>query len=124
MMTVSAKHMATSQRLIQQAVVELDSGDTLQASEKAWGRGGAFLLESVCGTARAWRHKSHSDLFTVANRLSKETQRPEFNALIRSASALHVNFYEGWLPADSVRDGIGEVESLLDGLEQASTGTS
>ncbi len=114
--------MATSQRLIQQAVVELDSGDTLQASEKAWGAT-AHFFESVA-ERRAWRHKSHSDLFTVANRLSKETQRPEFNALIRSASALHVNFYEDWMPADAVQDGIGEVKSLLDGLEQTSTGTS
>ena len=97
-----------------QARGELDAGDSMQASEKAWGAA-AHFLKSVA-ERRGWRHKTHGSLFAVANRMSARTGNPDFNELIRIGSALHKNFYENSMSQDDVRRGIYRVATLISAL--------
>ena len=114
-MPSAARYADASRLLIRQARDELDAGDLMQASEKAWGAAAQFL-KSVA-ERRGWRHKTHNSLFAVANRMSARTGNPDFDELIRVGSALHKNFYENTMSQDDVRRGIYRVATLISALE-------
>ena len=118
-MTLLSEHTEISRRLIQQADDEFEKGDTLQASEKAWGAA-AHALKSIA-ERRGWRHGRHRDLFPVVNRIAAETGQPEISFMFDAANTLHANFYENWLPDDMVEDKIAAVKELLDRLESLHT---
>lgn len=109
------KHLSISRDFIRQAQVELDKGERLQASEKAWGAA-AHAVKAVA-QQREWQHRSHSHLFQAVSRLSSEQEDPELRSLFNSASTLHQNFYEDWRTEDFVQDGIDDVARLLAKLD-------
>ena len=109
------KHLSISRDFIRQAQVELDKGERLQASEKAWGAA-AHAVKAVA-QQREWQHRSHSHLFQTISRLSTERNDPELRSLFNSASTLHQNFYEDWRTEDFVQDGIDDVARLLGKLD-------
>jgi len=106
---------STSQELLVDARRHLAEGDLLQASEKGWGAA-AQMVKSVA-EARGWRHTGHHHLWRTINRLAKETGDVDISRLFTQASALHTNFYEGWLPVEMVADNLDQVEDLLLKLE-------
>jgi hypothetical protein len=114
-MNVTDEHKAVSRQFIQQADEELERGDYLQASEKAWGA----AVRAVKGSAgqRGWEHDSHRHLFTAARRVADETDDPDVRRLFGVANSLHVNFYEGWMDTETVTAGIEDVKLLLHKLE-------
>ena len=114
-MTIADDHLGISRRFIRQAEDELRQGDSLQASEKAWGAA-AHALKAIA-ERRGWRHGRHRDLFPVVDRMIDETGQSELRLLFQSANVLHANFYENWLSERMVRDGIGDVKQLLDILD-------
>jgi hypothetical protein len=111
-----SKYAAISQRLIAQAEAELQSGDRLQASEKAWGAV-AHAVKAVAHQ-RAWDHNSHDLLYDAARQLADENRWSRWQRrLFREAGFLHTNFYEDWLEDDEVQDGIEQAKVLLGILE-------
>ena len=116
-MATVAFHMDTSQVMMGQAAPELANGDRLQASEKGWGAASHGVKAIAEG--RGWRHKSHADLFRVVRRLSDEMEQPDIQKLFRSASALHINFYEGWLNDEIIAQNLARVRLLLAMLNEA-----
>ncbi len=113
-MTTQAYH-AASRELLAQGLDELERGDIRQASEKGWGAA-AQMIKAV-SEARGWRHSRHRDLFVAVERLVDETGDGGISNLFQTAGVLHVNFYENWLDAETVRDGLSDMERLLDTLE-------
>ena len=109
------RHAATSLRFIDQSQTELDKGDTLQASEKAWGA--AAHAVKAAAESRGWSHGTHRLLFDVAARIADETGDPEYFDLFRVASALHQNFYEGWESDYTVQKSIERVKRLVQKME-------
>jgi len=67
---------------------------------------------------RGWAHQSHRDLFQVVARLTNETSDRSFGDLFHTASSLHVNFYENWLPTELVTGGVDRVEEFVARMEQ------
>jgi hypothetical protein len=67
---------------------------------------------------RGWRHSTHAALYQVIDRLASETGDDELHVLFLEAGALHTNFYENWLPPETVRRGGVRVRELLQRLEQ------
>ncbi len=114
-MTLAESHSEVSRPFMQQADEELDRGDYLQASEKAWGAA-VRAVNSVAGQ-RGWEHDSHRQLFSAARRIAEENQDPEVRVLFGVASSLHVNFYEGWMDEATVVGNIDSVKQLLNKLE-------
>ncbi len=108
-------HSDTGRVFMTKAWAYLDEGDLLQASEKGWGE--AAQAVKAVAEARGWRHKSHRDLFRAVDRLAEEVDDRQFGVLFHSASALHTNFYEGWMPRGLVADGLSKVDDLVKGLE-------
>ena len=111
----------TSRELIAQARIELDDGDLLQASEKAWGAAAA-AIKSVA-EMRGWQHNAHTLIRAALWRISREHHRPRARILFKSANDLHQNYYEYRLGEEEVAEGIDEVTELLSILEQVKNET-
>ena len=109
------KYTEISQRLIQQAEEELQKGDPLQASEKAWGAV-AHAVKSIA-EQRGWRHNSHDILYAISGQIADELDRPDLRTMFRSANAMHINYYENWMAADEVQSGIDDARVYLRELE-------
>ena len=105
----------TSRAFLAQAEASLAEGDLLQASEKGWGAA-AELVKGLAET-RGWPHHSHGLLYQDIDRLSQDNNDPEVLALFGNASALHVNYYEGWMTQAAVAVNLERVVQLLNRLE-------
>lgn len=116
-MATADDHVAISRRFIQQAEEELESGDLLQASEKAWGAV-AHRLKAIA-RQRGWRHGSHRHYGGIVDLLEPEARNPgELRHLLAMADSLHANFYNVFMAELEVRDGIEDVKVFLEELEE------
>ncbi len=98
----------------QQALEELDKGDLRQASEKGWGA--ASQMVKAVAEVRELRHDGHALLWAVVDTFRDPQLRADFGL----ASALHINFYEGWLSESLVSqylEGVGSFMRALDETE-------
>ena len=93
----------------------MERGDRLQASEKAWGA--AVRAVKSIAEQRGWDHDSHRHLFTATRRIAEENQDIGIRELFGVASSLHVNFYEGWMDAETVVGNVESVKRLLSKLD-------
>ena len=109
-------HQEVSRRFLLHAEEQLALGDSLQASEKGWGAA-AHAVKSVA-ERRGWRHRTHSDLFRVANMIASEPDRREVIELFGLAHSLHQNFYEGWMTDGFISDSLNRMSRLLDILDE------
>ena len=114
-MTTATRHTEISHRLITQAEEEFQKGDSLQASEKAWGAA-AHALKSIA-KQREWRQGTHRDLYGVVRSIESETSVQGVRRLFQVASELHSNFYEDRMPDEILRESIDDVKELIDRLE-------
>ena len=110
-------HTSVANEFLPEARAYLAQGDLLQASEKGWGAT-ARMVKAVADT-RGWRHRSHRDLHDAVDRLVEESSAPRLLNLFRAASALHQNFYEGWMTEEDVAVGLEAVEEIVDRLRAA-----
>lgn len=93
-MTLNGKYLEDAERLLEQA-------DYPQASEKLWGA--VATAVKAAATTRHWRHSSHRELRNAIQTLSAETGDSDLRRLFAIAEALHANFYEDWMDAETVR---------------------
>ena len=114
-MAVWERHLAISRQFRDHGMVEIESGDFLQGSEKLWGAA-AHAVKAVA-ERRGWPHASHRQLFSVVNRLASETGEFSIAVAFGKASELHVNFYEGHMEIDEVNDMAEVVVGFLDEIE-------
>ena len=110
-MTTETPYRNAATQLLAQARHELANGDVRQASEKGWGA--AAQAVKAVAESRGWDHKTHAALFNVVNRLGEQTENEELDALFVTASGLHVNFYENWLPSGTVGVGLDKVAEFV-----------
>ena len=69
---------------------------------------------------KGWQHNSHREPYQIANRLAQETGERQIRVQFNSASALHSNFYEQWMPKEMIEDGLLDVREFLARLEEFS----
>ena len=116
-MATADEHVEISRRFIRQAESELESGDLLQASEKAWGAV-AHRLKAIA-TRRGWRHGRHRHFGGIIDLLEAETDNAdELRVMFSEADSLHANFYNVFMTESEVRRGMEYVKALLDTLEE------
>ena len=111
----------TSRELIAQARIELDAGDLLQASEKAWGAAAASI-KSVA-EMRGWQHYAHTLIRAAAWRISREYRRPQIMGMMVCAYDMQRNSYEDHYGEEEVAEGIAQVAELLKVLDQVKNET-
>ena len=100
--------------LYDQAMVELEGGDLLQASEKLWGAA-AQALKSVA-ERRGWRHNSHAQFYNIMAEIEKEASSSVLRRDFSSATELHTNFYENWLNEDQIHSRAADVRHFIEQL--------
>ena len=108
-------HRDQSKIYLKQATEELIDGDQMQASEKGWGAA-AQMIKAVADV-RGWSHGSHWLLSEAVSKIVDETGDADIARYYREASALHANFYEGWLTEDLVEGGLDGVTRFIEKLE-------
>ena len=115
-MTTNGQYYSdTGRDFLARARTYLAEDDLLQASEKGWGA--AAQMVKAAAESRGWRHNGHRDLYVSINRLAEEAGDSELRDLFDSASALHTNFYEGWMPQEMVASSLARVEELVEKLD-------
>ena len=110
-----------SREFIALAHQELEQGDLLQASEKAWGAAAAAI--KAVAEMRGWQHYAHTLIRAAAWRISREYRRPQIMGMIARANDLHQNYYEYYLAEEEVAEGIAQVAELLSIIDQVKTET-
>ena len=119
MTTDADTYREAGHRLLEQARVELEAGDLVQASEKAWGA--AAQMVKAAAQANGWSHGSHRDLFVAVRDLTNQSGDIEIHDLFAYANYLHTNFYEGSFDAavvarylERVREFVAKLNALLE----------
>ena len=116
MTSQATQYTATSRELLSKSGEALILDDLLQASEKGWGAA-AHMVKGVA-QRKGWAHHGHRELYRLVNRLAEETGERQLRVLFNSASALHSNFYENWMPREMVEDSLSQVGEFIQKLEQ------
>ena len=111
-MTTAAEYRTALTTLYDQAMFELDTGDTRQASEKLWGSA-AQALKSLA-ERRGWRHGAHGEFYKILRRLRNEMDTSELRQQFAFASELHTNFYENWLDESEIRESAKHVRDFVE----------
>lgn len=110
-------HAVHSDRLIRHAWEQLEQGDRLQASEKAWGAV-AHALKDIAAR-RDWRNRAHTHNEVIAVHLAKLSGDERIFPLYQTAEMLHRNYYEDWKGEAALRMGLESVAELLPRLAGA-----
>ena len=104
------RYEAISRRLLDQARIELNKGEILQATEKVWGST-AHALKAVC-QRMGWNHHAHSHLTAAANYIATELGREDLRLAFRYLEGLHANWYEHQYTATEILSGINTAALL------------
>lgn len=115
MTSQAQEHSLISREFFTKAEEALAQGDLLQASEKLWGAA-AHMVKAVA-ESKGWLHNGHRELYQAVNRLAQEIGDSEIRVLFDSASALHSNFYEAWMPREMIESSLARVRIFLQRLE-------
>jgi len=118
MATAADEHSLISREMLSKAEEAVGQDDLLQASEKGWGAA-AHMVKGLA-EKRGWQHNGHRELYQVVNRLAQETGERGIRILFNSASALHSNFYENWMPREMVEESLAQVKEFVEKLEELS----
>ncbi len=116
-MTQHNDYAAASRDFLSKSFEELAQGELTQASEKGWGA--AAQMVKAVSQRRGWPHDGHVALFQAVRRLSDETGDSQLVRLFQIANSLHINFYENWVPSESVRESLVAVGELIAKLEES-----
>jgi HEPN domain-containing protein len=110
----SERYFQLSQWLLKHAQQQLDRGDTMQASEKAYGA--VAHAVKACGERRGWNHFGHCRVEMVLDQLRDEWDDPELVTLHGAVKELHNNYFEYEISATRVRDYCQAARSLTEKL--------
>jgi len=108
----SRAYWEAAERLLAQAEGELAGGDLRQASEKIWGAA-ALAVKAVAWAREGRRLASHGELWSFVDELARKAGDEAIRDGWRAATAMHVNYYEGWAPEGEVRSCLERVRDLL-----------
>ena len=108
----SERYYRLSQRLLKHAQEQLDRGDTVQASEKAYGA--VSHAVKSCGELRGWNHYNHHRVGLILEQLHEEWNAPALTTGYLAVKALHDNCFEYELRTIQVQTGIDAAREMID----------
>ena len=109
-------YLKLSEKHLTEAKEFLKRGDYVQVSEKGWDAAAEVVKALAAKEGRELR--SHGELHREVIRLVTATGDDEIRHLWLSATALHQNFYENWLPPEIVEKSIEDVKKLIEKLKK------
>ena len=111
----AVRNIRISRELLAKAWQELDSGDLLQASEKAWGAA-AFALKAAA-EKRRWFNDADWKLGIIADILSAEMDDPGIAAGYSRTREAHYNYYHHEFGAWRIAALIAAAARMINSLE-------
>ena len=115
MVTITEYHEETSRKFLSQAREEFESGDLVQASEKAWGAVAHYI--KAISEERGWEHNHHGKVLrNAALVLGDPPPLSRYISLLGLVQGLHQNFYEGGWTREMVDAGLVGAEELVNAL--------
>ena len=111
----AVRNIRISRELLAKAWEELDSGDLLQASEKAWGAA-AFALKAAA-EKRRWFNDADWKLGIIADILSAELDDPGITAGYLGTREAHYNYYHHEFGAWRIAALIAAAARMINSLE-------
>ena len=111
----SDRYYQLSQRFLKHAQEQLDQGDTLQASEKAYGA--IAHAVKAYGEYRGWNHYSHHRVALILDQLRDEENDPSLTESYDAVESLHNNYFEYEMEPTRVRDRLDTAKSLVKKVE-------
>ena len=105
-----------SDKYLEDAEALLREGDYVQASEKFWGA--AALMVKTVAAEKGVEIRSHIQIRRFVSRLRNELDEPELSLRFAAAAELHQNFYENWLPPETVAEYGEAVKAFIDRLQR------
>ena len=115
MNALAENYAARGRKYLAQASEELARDDLEQASEKGWGAASQML--KAVAAERGWPHGQHRQLYIIARNVAEEVGDDDLRTAFRTASDLHANFYEGYMPADEIAYSLTKVTQLVERVE-------
>ena len=109
-------YLKLNNKYLKEAEALISKGDYVQASEKFWGDA-AEVVKAVAAR-KSIELKSHGELYGFVSKLKDELHESELARLFSLASTLHQNFYENWLPAETVKDHAEAVRKFVERLKK------
>jgi hypothetical protein len=117
-MAKAQDYLWLNDKYLKEAEALMEEGDYVQASEKFWGAAAEIVKAVAAG--RNVEIRSHGHLHGFVSRLGRELNDPGLSRLFGDAAALHQNFYENWLPPETVVDYGEAVKELVERLKELS----
>ena len=114
--TKSELHLKLSEKYLKDAEEFLAKGDYVQASEKAWGAASQIVKALAAREGRELR--SHGELHNYVVELSRRREDREIIRCWLTATSLHQNLYENWLPGGVVRSAVEDIKTFIEKLSQ------
>lgn len=111
----SDRYFLVSQRLLKHAQEQLEQGDTVQASEKAYGA--VSHAVKAYGELRGWNHYNHYRVELVLDQLRDEWNDPELTNFHTVVKELHSNFFEYEMGTTRVGDCLEIARKLMDKVD-------
>ena len=111
----AVRNIRISRELLAKAWQELDSGDLLQASEKAWGAA-AFALKAAA-EKRRWFNDADWKLGRIADILSLELDDPSITTGYSATRDAHYNYYHHEFGAWQIAARIAAAARVISNLE-------
>ena len=112
----SERYFLISQRLLKHAQEQLEQGDTMQASEKAYGA--VAHAVKAYGELRGWNHTNHHRVGLILDQLRDEENDPGLTEAFDAVESLHNNYFEYEMDPTRVGDRVATARNLVDKLEQ------
>ena len=109
------RHFQLSRWLLKHAQEQLERGDTMQASEKAYGA--VFHAAKAYGELRGWNHFNHYRVGLIYDQLSDEENDLNLSSDFGIVESLRNNFLEYELPTNRVRGSLDVARRLVERLE-------
>jgi len=109
-------HLKLCEKLLREGEELLAKKDYIQASKKFWGA--ASQIVKALAAERGLELRNHGELHRFVAELTKESRDPEVRRLWQSATSLHQNLYENWLPPEMVEGNAEDVKRLIQKLRK------
>lgn len=74
-------------------------------------------MVKAVAVSRGIELRSHGEPHGFAVKLSEKMREPKLRHLWFTATSLHQNFYENWLPPTAVSEGVMDVKEFVDRLK-------
>ncbi len=108
-------YLGQAERFFIQGEEELNKKDLQQSSEKFWGS--ASQIVKAYAEEKGWQHNGHAWLFTAVDKISQEAKDETIKGGFVTASALHTNFYEGWLTEGEIKYSSLQIRKFIDKIK-------